>query len=534
MKRPENPPAKAGIPCINPATGESLGTVGITPAEDVEQVVDRARTAALAWRRSSIRQRRRVLKHIMTHIVDHADELVDAVVQDSGKTRENAILGEILPVCNRIKWLIKYGPRYLKSEKVGSGLLLHKKARIDYVPLGVVACIIPWNYPLQNIISSLVAPLLAGNAVVVKASEEVAWSTRRFRQITDEALQKAGFSTDLVQIINGYGDTGAALVQAGVDKVLFIGSVANGRRIIEGSARNLTPVVMELGGKDPLIVCDDAHLEKAVHSALGGTFINLGQNCIAAERLIVFDGIYDRFMAALSRAAQDLRQGAPLPGGDVDVGAITSPRQVHIIDRLVQDALSKGATAIVGGQRPDGPGHFYPPTILTGLQEGMDILREEVFGPVMLVFRVRDEEEAIALANSTGFGLQSSVITRDRVRGERIAAALEAGGTCINDFGLCYMNQHLPFGGVKQSGFGRMNGRDGLRAYTNPKAVLADRFPLEVPPRLFPVGPGDYARAKHTVQLLFGSGWKTRLGALLQMLNPARSRTGVSGPEGGR
>lgn len=509
------------IECFNPATGEKLGEVPALKADEVCAVVERAKVAQRVWRHSSFKQRRAVLQHILEHVIAHDDELCEYVVKDSGKTFENALLGEILPVCNKIRWLMKNGEKHLKPEKVGSGLLMHKKARIEYVPLGVVACIVPWNYPLQNILSSLVAPLFAGNAVVIKASEAVAWSTARFQQITDEALRREGFSPDTVQIINGYGDTGAALVRAQVQKILFIGSVNNGRRIIEGSAEHLTPVVMELGGKDPMIICADADIQKAVHSALGGIFVNLGQNCIAAERLIVLESVYERFMTELVARASQLRQGVPQRGGQVDVGAVTTAQQIKVIDTLVQDALQKGAKAVVGGAlRENAGGNFYPPTILTDLTADMRITQEEIFGPVMLVFKVRSETDAIALANSTEFGLHSTVITPDRARGRRLASQLEAGATCINDFGLCYLNQDLPFGGVKYSGFGVMNGRDGLRAYTTPKAVLEDRSSFSPPPALYPIGPQDYAKARASVRLLFGSG-TTRLKGLLTLLRLA-------------
>lgn len=507
------------IECRNPATGELLGHVPALSAEEVNEAVARARLAQKTWARSTFRQRRAVLQHMLEHVLQNADELCDYIVKDSGKTYENAMLGEIFPICNKIRWLMRHGEKHLKPEKVSSGLLMHKAARIEYVPLGVVACIIPWNYPLQNILSSLVAPLMAGNAVILKASEAVAWSTERFQRIIDEALQKEGFSTDTVQILNGYGDTGAALVAGGVQKILFIGSVNNGRRIIEGSARHLTPVIMELGGKDPLIVCDDADIPKAVHSALGGTFINLGQNCIASERVIVYDKVYSNFVAALTANAKLLRQGVPQRGGNVDVGAIITPQQLTIIDTLVKDALAKGAKALIGGEIANiGEGTFYPPTILVDVTADMAIATQEVFGPVMLIMRVKGEQEAIALANATEFGLHSSVITRDREKGERIAAQLEAGATCINDFGLCYLNQDLPFGGVKSSGFGVMNGRDGLRAYTTPKAVLRDRFPIEIPPKLYPVGKNDYAKALASTRMLFSPDWKEKLRNLLLLM----------------
>lgn len=515
LAAPEASQSPDMITCINPATGEKLGEVKAQSPAQVRDAVAKARIAQKEWAKSSFRQRRAVLNHIMTHILDHADELCDLIVKDSGKTYENAMMGEILPICTKIRWTIKNGERHLKPESVSSGMFPHKKARIEFRPLGVVACIIPWNYPLQNIIGSLVTPLMAGNAVILKPSEAVAWSSERFRMITDEALRREGFSTDIVQIINGFGDTGAALVRSGVDKILFIGSVENGRRIIEGSAEHLTPVIMELGGKDPMIICDDADIEKAVHSALGGCFINLGQNCIASERLLVHEAVYDQFLERVVSKAKALRQGVPTEPGLVDVGAITTPQQIQVIDSLVSDALAQGARALVGGAIDrTRPGTFYPPTILVDVRPDMKIAYTEVFGPVMLIMKVANEAEAIQIANGTDFGLHSSVITRDREKGEDIAAQLHAGATCINDFGLCYLNQDLPFGGVKYSGFGRMNGRDGLRAYTNQKAVLVDRLGIEIPPVLYPVGPYDYRTAKAAIEMMF----RTQLSAKFRQI----------------
>ncbi|RJF86508.1 aldehyde dehydrogenase family protein [Oleomonas cavernae] len=410
----------AVIHCINPATGESLGDVLVATPDDVSAAVERARLAQKAWGSSSFAQRRRVLGHLLDLVVSRMDDICGAVVEDSGKTFENALLGEVMPVCNKIRWVMKHGERHLRPEKVGTGILLHKKGRIEYRPLGVVACIVPWNYPFQNIFGSFVAPLMAGNAVVIKASEAVAWSTRFFQTLIDEALRREGFSADTVQIINGFGETGAALVRARVQKILFIGSVGNGRRIIEGSAEHLTPTVMELGGKDPMIICDDADLEHAVHSALGGCFINLGQNCIASERLIVMEGIYDRFVAAFGKRAGALRQGVPIGPGILDVGAINTRQQMRVIDELVTDALANGARALVGGRLPEGPGQFYPPTVLVDVTPDMRIAREEVFGPVALIMRVKDDAQAIALANGTDFGLHSSVFTRDKARGSAL------------------------------------------------------------------------------------------------------------------
>lgn len=508
------------IPCYNPATGEKLGEVSIDTPERVNDAVAKARAAQVAWAKSSFKVRRRVLGHIMQACLDQADELCEVIVKDSGKTYENAILGEVMTVCNQIKWLQKNAEKYLKPEKVDSGLLMHKKARIEYHPLGLVACILPWNYPFQNIFGSLVAPLMAGNAVLIKASEEVAWSTQYFQKIIDEALIKEGFSTDLVRILNGYGDTGAALIKAHVDKILFIGSSGNGRRIIEASAEHLTPVVMELGGKDPMIICDDAHMEKALHSALGGCFINLGQNCVASERIICHEAVYEEFVQRIGELTRAFRQGAPTQHakGDLDVGSMVSARQVDIVENLVNDAVAKGAKLIAGGKRLEREGNYYPPTILTDVTPDMAIYHEEIFGPVMVIYKVANEDEAIQLANALELGLHSSIITRNGKKGQRIADQLQAGASCINDFGMCYMNQSLPFGGVKYSGFGRMCGREGLRGYTNQKAVLADRFPIEVPPVLFPVQKNDFDKTKYTVRMLFASSWKEKLCSLIKVI----------------
>lgn len=526
----EDPPAApAQIECRNPATGAVLGHMPAATPAQVSAAVQRARDAQQAWAKTSFAQRRAVLGQMLDLTLERIDELCEAVVADSGKTHENALLGEIMPVCNKIRWLIKHGEKHLKPEWVSSGLLLHKRGRIEYRPLGVVACIVPWNYPFQNIFGSLVAPLMAGNAVVLKASEALAWSTQLFQSLIDEALRREGIAADTVQIINGYGETGAALVGSRVDKILFIGSVGNGRRIIEGSAGHLTPVTLELGGKDPLIVCDDAHLEQAVHAALGGCYINLGQNCVAAERILVEDGIFDAFVAQVTRIADGMRQGVPSKPGMLDVGAITTAGQLAIIDELVADAIANGARALVGGKRGDGPGNFYPPTILVDVTPNMRIAREEVFGPVMLIMRVSGDAEIIELANSTDFGLHSSVFSRDRKRAERIGDALQAGATCINDYGLCYLNQDLPFGGVKYSGFGRMNGREGLRDFTNAKAVLTDRFPLHIPARLYPVAPGDYASARTAVRMLFSRRLAARFRNLVLLLRSSLSPADKSG-----
>jgi acyl-CoA reductase-like NAD-dependent aldehyde dehydrogenase len=509
------PRPRAMIECFDPATGERLGEVPVDGPAEVRAAISRARAAQREWKKSSFKQRRRVLRLMLDHILAHADELVDVVIRDSGKTRENSVVGEIWPVAEKLRWTIKNGERHLRPERVSSELFVHKRAQIEFHPLGVVGTIMPWNYPMQNFLAPLIPALFAGNGVVVKPSEVIAWSAARFKRIVDEALTAVGYSTDLVQVVHGYGETGAALISGGIDLCVFTGSVPNGKKVIAESAKTITPLILELGGKDPMIICDDANLEEAVHMAMGGAFIASGQNCLGAERFLVMDGIYDRFVPRVTEMARALRQGPPR-GGNIDVGAIVSPAQVKVIETLVDDAIAKGAKVLAGGKREKG--QFFPPTVLTDVTSEMRIVREEVFGPVMVIFRVKDDEEAIALANSTEFGLNSSIISTNIRRAKRIADRLEAGGTVINGFGMTYMVNGLPFGGIKASGYGRLNGREGLRACTTQKAALFDRFPLHVPPKLFPVQPHSYATTRSVMHLLYGNGIAARLRGLVALI----------------
>ncbi len=504
------------IHCFDPATRESLGMVAVTPPAEVARVVDRARRAQRSWRKTSFEERRRVLGRVLDRVLDEDDRLVELVSRDCGKTRENALMGEIWPVCEKLRWMLRNGERHLSPETVSSGLLLHKRARLEFHPLGVVGAIVPWNYPLQNIMNPGIPALMAGNAYVVKPSEWVAWSSAPFVALLQDALAAEGHDPALVQLVNGFGETGKALIDAGVDALVFIGSVNNGRRVAEAAARQLTPVVLELGGKDPFIVCDDAHLEAAAHGALTGAFINCGQNCVAAERILVHEKVAARFEAIVADVARDLRQGPALGGQTVDVGAMATPLQLEIVERLVQRAIDEGARVVAGGRRVLAErGEFFAPTILADVTPAMDIMKEETFGPVLLLSTFATDDEAIAVANGTSFGLGSTVFSSNRRRARRIAQELEAGMTGINDYGgMTYMAQDLTFGGVKHSGFGRMNGRDGLRALCNVKAVLDDRFGITFPSKVYPVNAKDYGLTQGALRLLYGRGLRRRLEGL--------------------
>ncbi|HZO15778.1 MAG TPA: aldehyde dehydrogenase family protein [Polyangiaceae bacterium] len=508
------------IACVEPATRETLGSVIVSDARAVRQAVDKARRAQRSWRGTSFAERRRVLGRLLDRILEDDERLVELVSRDCGKTRENALMGDIWPVCEKLRWALAYGEKHLRPEKVSSGILMHKRARLEFHPLGVIGAIVPWNYPLQNIVSPAISALLAGNGYVVKPSEWVAWSSQSFVELLWDALEAEGHDRDLVQLVNGYAETGRALIEAPVDGLVFIGSVENGKRVLETAARQLIPVVLELGGKDPFIVCEDADLDAAAHAAMTGTFINCGQNCVASERILLREEIAPRFESIVAEVTRNLRQGGPLDGEIVDVGAMATPLQVDVVDRLVRRAVAQGARVVVGGERVRRDrGEYFAPTVLADVTPDMDIMKEETFGPVMLLCRVKSDEEAIAVANGTAFGLGSSVFSANRERARRIAAEVHAGMAAINDYGgMTYMAPELTFGGVKHSGFGRMNGREGLRAMCNVKAVLDDRLPFTFANKVYPVAKSTFGMTQASLRLLYGRGLKQKLSGLGKLL----------------
>lgn len=512
------PPLTAAgtIACHDPATLESLGEVAALGRAEVIECVRRGRAAQVQWGQTSFAERRAVLRDLLDHILRHKEEICRLAARDSGKTLLDAAMGELFPVCEKLRYLIANGAEDLAPERRSPGIFLHKAARVEFLPLGVIGVLCPWNFPFHNIFCPVVPALFAGNAVVAKTSEWTAYSTTYFAEIFQTVLTARGHSRDLVQVITGAGETGAALVTSGVDKVFFTGSPENGRRVMAAAAETLTPVVLELGGKDAMIICEDAALDQAVATAMVGVFTACGQMCVAAERLYVFDGIHDAFVERVVEKVSALRQGPPMQG-HYDVGAMTMPRQLDIIQGLVDDAVRKGARLRCGGRRnPHFSGQFYEPTVLTNVDHTMAITQKEVFGPVMAILRVHSDEEAIRLANDCPYGLGSSVFTRDMRRADRYARALSAGMTVVNDYGISYMASALPFGGVRISGFGRINGREGLRACCNEKAVITDRLPLHPAYPIYPTKPASTEVLYGLVDLLYGQGLRQRAAALVR------------------
>ncbi|HTJ85115.1 MAG TPA: aldehyde dehydrogenase family protein [Polyangiaceae bacterium] len=497
------------VVCHDPATLEPLGEIVAMSEPEVRAVVARGRAVQAAWAKTSFAERRAVLRDLLTAIVEQQDEICRLASKDSGKTMVDALLGEVFPVCEKIRYVLSHGEKDLAPERRPSGFLMHKKAWVEWSPLGVVGVICPWNFPFHNIYCPMVPALFAGNAVVCKVSEHTSWSAEPLVRIVRDVLTKRGHDPDLVQYVTGFGETGAALVRSGVDKIFFTGSPENGMKVMKTASENLTPVVLELGGKDPMIVCDDADLDHAVRQAMLGVYTACGQMCVGAERIYVFESVYDAFVEKVEAKVRALRQGPPQDGdvGEVDVGAMTMPGQLDILDRLVGDAVQKGARALVGGKRNASlRGQFFEPTILVDVDHTMQITQKEQFGPIMVIVKVHGEEDAIRLANDCPYALGSSVFTKDVARGERIARRIRAGMSVVNDYGLAYMIQSLPFGGVGLSGLGRINGREGLRACCNEKAMVSDRVSLAAGVSVYPIQRATFDVTKSVIGLIYGDG----------------------------
>lgn len=339
---------------------------------------------------------------------------------------------------------------------------------VEYAPLGVIGIIVPYNFPVHNVLSAVVSAIFSGNAAVVKVSEGSVLSKDYLEAMIRRVLADRGHNPELVTLLSGYGETGAALVSCPlVSKILFIGSPATGKKIMSGASANLTPVILELGGKDPLIVYPDCSFQHTMDTIIRGSFFNCGQNCISSERIYVHDSIYDKVAAEMERRAKMLRQGPSdlesSPESMVDVGAVTMEAQVEIVERLIQDAVKNGAKILAGGVRNSHgtKGRFFEPTVLKNVTHNMRIANEEAFGPVMSLIRFKDDDDVIRMVNSVSYGLGGCIFSSNYPKAEALARKLNSDMVCINDFGLYYLIQDTPFGGSGESGFGRFNGPEG-------------------------------------------------------------------------
>jgi|RhiMetdeSRZDD1v2_1073273.scaffolds.fasta_scaffold31075_6 acyl-CoA reductase-like NAD-dependent aldehyde dehydrogenase len=475
--------ARERIAVDNPATGEIVGYVDDMDAAMVAAIVDRARAAQPAWDALGFERRAAKLRELRGWLVDNRRRVIDILVAEGGKTPEDAMLADLWYVCDALGFWGKSAKKYLADERVKthSPLLLGKKVIVRYRPVGVVGVIGPWNYPLTNTFGDVIPALMAGNSVVMKPSEVTPLTSL----LVAEGAESVGLPSGVLSVATGAGETGAALIDH-VDMIMFTGSTRTGKKIMARAAERLIPVSLELGGKDPMIVLDDADLERAANMAVQWAMSNSGQICMAVERVYVEEGVYDQFVESVVEKVSRLRQGAPGQPGTVDVGAMTFPPQIEIVDRHVRDAVDRGAQVLVGGKRAEGPGRFYEPTVLTGVDHTMEVMRDETFGPVLPIMKVRDSEEAVRLANDTRYGLNSSVFTKDLEKGERIARRLGAGNACVNDALMNYLAQEAPFGGTNESGLGVRHGPQGIRKYASQQTIMVTRFGPKHEPTMFP------------------------------------------------
>ncbi|HEY6188293.1 MAG TPA: aldehyde dehydrogenase family protein [Pyrinomonadaceae bacterium] len=458
----------------DPATGEELGRVRVGTAEDVAQAVAEARHAQRDWARLSFKERGRIIMRARKFVLDEMEQLARLISRETGKPLAEAISMEITPTLDLMQFFARRTAQLIRPEKIDIGQygLMGRTSRIVYKPLGVVGIISPWNFPWAIPLGEVVMALMAGNSVVLKPSELTPLTGLKIKEV----FARAGLADGLLHVISGDGHTGAALVEARVDKIMFTGSVATGRRVAEAAARQLIPIVLELGGKDPMIVLEDADLEQAARAAVWGAFANSGQACASVERLYVQERIAPQFIERLLSETRSLRQNIGT-GEDTDIGAMSSERQLHIVEEHVKDALVRGGRALVGGRRaPELSGPFYEPTVLTGVDHTMTVMREETFGPVLPVMTFKTEDEALALANDSVFGLTASVWTRNIARGRRLAERLEAGTVMVNEVLYTHGIAQTPWGGVKQSGLGRTHGRLGLLELVAPQHIHVNRL----------------------------------------------------------
>ncbi|MDT7689556.1 MAG: hypothetical protein QOE46_2315 [Acidobacteriota bacterium] len=460
----------------DPATGEEVGRVPLGSISDVEDAVKRARAAQKSWGALSFRERARVVMRARALVLEAMDEIAVLVSRESGKPAAEAIAMEVVPTLDLMQFFARRSQRLLRTEKIDIGLyrFLGRTSVVEYRPLGVVGIISPWNFPWAIPLGEVVMALMAGNAVVLKPSELTPLVALKI----DDVFARAGLPEGVLEIVTGDGSTGAALVEAGVDKIMFTGSVATGRRVAEAAARKLIPVVLELGGKDPMIVCEDADLDAASEAAVWGAFANSGQACASVERCYVAERIAEEFTRRIVTKTKALRQAT---GGESDLGAMSSERQLLTVEEHVGEAVERGARLLAGGGRAKnagGRGWFHEPTVLTGVDHSMVVMREETFGPVLPIMTFKTEDEAIGLANDSPFGLTASVWTRDIRRGRRLASRIEAGTVMVNEVLYTHGIAQTPWGGVKQSGLGRTHGRLGLLEMVAPHHIHVNRLAL--------------------------------------------------------
>ncbi len=498
------------IRVLRPSDGSLVGELAVTPAHDIPRRVARTRSVQVGWASLPAKDRERRLRGLLNAIGDRTQEIEETIVAETGKPRVEATI-EVMTVVEHLRYHLKNASALFRPRKASTGWMVWKRAFVQREPLGVVGVISPWNYPFILSMNPTMTGLFGGNGVVLKPSELTPYSGL----LVEDLARDAGLPEGLVQVIIGGGVAGDALVRSGVDKVFFTGGAHTARSVLAAAAASLTPVVLELGGKDPAIVLEDADLKRAARGIVWGAFLNAGQTCISLERVYVVEEVYDAFLREVLAQVRKLKTGST-PGAEI--GPMTTQAQLEWVEEQLAGAVEDGATLVTGGSRTDPASNVLEPTVLAELDLDSSILREETFGPVLPVVRVKDGEEAVQKANEVPFGLSASVWTRNRSRGISLAQRLRAGSVCVNDALVHFGVPSLPFGGVGESGYGRSNGVEGLREMTRTRSILVDRLGLEREPWWFPYSRATERILKGTLLFRLKGGFMGLLAGATHML----------------
>jgi acyl-CoA reductase-like NAD-dependent aldehyde dehydrogenase len=527
--------AVSKVVSTNPATGETLQEFECATESEVQNAIGRAHHAQPAWESLGVGKRLKILREFQRLLYLKKSEVAQLITREAGKPYVEALLAEVLVVLDTVRFLAENAYRLLRDEAVPHGnlALKTKSGRLIREPYGVIGIISPWNYPFSIPATESLAALAAGNSVVLKPSEFTSLTALRLESL----LHEAGVPKEVFQVISGNGATGAALLgtspphqidAATIDKLVFTGSVPTGKRIAQAAAARLLPVVLELGGKDPMLVLDDADIEVASSAAVWGAFMNAGQACLSVERCYVHRSLYAPFLEACVRKTLQLRVGNGMDE-DTDVGPMIHERQLLNVESQVDEARAQGARVLTGATRLPALGaNFYSPTVLADVTSAMRIMREETFGPVLPVMPFDSDEEAIQLANQSEYGLAASVWTRDRTRGEAMARRIQAGAVMVNDLIACFGISEAPHGGIKASGVGRSHGRFGLEEMIRTKYLDSDLLPGMQKVWWYGYGKTFARQMEALLDMQFSRKWAQRLGGAVKaagLLKPRRRTT---------
>jgi len=495
------------IDVLNPATGAKIGSIAVDSPQRVAETVARVRANQAEWEALGIAGRYRWLGKLRDWLLDNSERIADTMQAETGKVRGDTSL-ELIYLTDLINFYGGKAAKFIGDEKVRphSPLMASKKLLVQHRPYPVVGVISPWNFPLALALGDAIPALQAGAAVVVKPSE---FTPLGLRDVIGAWKNEIG-GPDVFDCVMGTGEAGGALIDA-VDFIQFTGSDRTGRKVMARAADTLTPVSLELGGKDPMIVLSDADLDRAANAATWGSMYNSGQVCLSVERIYVEEPVYDEFVAKLVKGVGSLRQGADGRKPEKEVGAMTSPNQKAVVEDHVRDALANGARALTGGKPVDGPGDYFEPTVLVDVDHSMKVMRDETFGPVVSVMKVRDSEQALQLANDTRYGLAGSVFG-EKGRAEGVARRIEAGAVNVNDVIVNYAAMDVPMGGWKESGIGFRHGEYGIKKYCRPESIIVTRFGGKREPAWYPYNRSRRSLVDRAARAVIARDWRRRLG----------------------